>query len=56
MNFDPSQLQAIDAAAAGHDCAITGGAGTGKTTVIAEIADRLSGGAPDAKMMEDNKP
>ena len=43
MNFDPSQQAAIAAAAAGQDCIITGGAGTGKTTVIKAIADALRG-------------
>ena len=41
MDFDPSQLSAIDKALAPGNTIITGGAGTGKTTVIKEIARRL---------------
>lgn len=41
MNFDPSQLAAIRRAESGHDLIITGSAGTGKTLIIGEIANRL---------------
>ena len=38
MEFDASQKAAIDLALTGRDCLISGGAGTGKTTIIQEIA------------------
>jgi len=48
MNLDASQLKAIDFAATQPCSIITGGAGTGKTTIIKQIAERLSaeGGHP----------
>lgn len=41
MDFDATQIAAIDAACSNRFCMITGGAGTGKTTIIQAIADRL---------------
>ncbi len=41
MNFDESQLNAIDKAVEGKFTLITGGAGCGKTTIIKAIADQL---------------
>jgi len=41
MNYDASQLAAMDAAVAPGDRIITGGAGTGKTTLVKTILDRL---------------
>jgi len=43
MQFDDSQLAAIDTAVDNKVSIITGGAGTGKTTIIKAIADRLGG-------------
>ena len=43
MNFDKSQTEAIERAVSGESIIITGGAGTGKTTIIGEIARRLNG-------------
>lgn len=40
VTLDARQLAAVDHAAARQDCIITGGAGTGKTTVIEAIAER----------------
>jgi exodeoxyribonuclease V alpha subunit len=42
MILDASQQVAIERAVSGHTTLITGGAGTGKTTIIREIAERLS--------------
>lgn len=39
MKLDVSQEKAIELAGTGKDCLITGGAGTGKTTIIKNIAD-----------------
>jgi len=41
MNLDSSQLAAVDFAASSPFAVITGGAGTGKTTIIAEITRRI---------------
>ncbi len=41
MDFDKSQIEAIERALRGEDVIITGGAGTGKTTIIGEIAKRI---------------
>jgi len=41
MNFDSSQQAAIDGALRPGDCLITGGAGTGKSTIIKEIVEQL---------------
>lgn len=41
MKLDPTQLEAIDHAVRGKFSVITGGAGTGKTTIIKEIAEQL---------------
>lgn len=46
MDLDTSQLAAVEAALAGRGVRIiTGGAGTGKTTIIKTIIDRLGGRA-----------
>jgi exodeoxyribonuclease V alpha subunit len=42
INLDPTQLAAIDHACASKFSVITGGAGTGKTTIIKEINARLT--------------
>ena len=42
ITFDPIQLAAIEAASTGTDRIITGGAGTGKTTIIQAIAQRAT--------------
>jgi exodeoxyribonuclease V alpha subunit len=44
MNLDPTQLAAVDHAIATRFSVITGGAGTGKTTIIKELTDRLRDG------------
>ena len=41
LTLDPSQLRAVDLVRQGRDLLITGGAGTGKTTVIATIITAL---------------
>ena len=43
MNWDKSQLSAIEYAVENKAAIITGGAGTGKTTIIKEIVERLRG-------------
>ena len=43
MQWDTSQQEAIRRAMLGEDVIITGGAGTGKTTLIGEIAKQLNG-------------
>ncbi len=43
MDWDKSQLEAIRRARLGQDVVITGAAGTGKTTLIGEIARNLDG-------------
>ena len=45
MNFDASQQAAIDAAFNAQDCLITGGAGTGKSTLCKEIMRMKNGNA-----------
>lgn len=42
MQLDPTQLSAVEHAVSSHFAIITGGAGTGKTTIIREIVDRLA--------------
>ena len=41
MNLDPTQLDAVEHAAKARFSVITGGAGTGKTTIIKALLDRL---------------
>lgn len=43
MELTPTQALAVDTACDNTRCIITGGAGTGKTTVIRTIIDRLTG-------------
>ena len=45
MQFDSSQTAAIEAATNGGDCIVTGGAGSGKSTIIKEINRRLNDNA-----------
>jgi len=44
LQYDQFQIDAIMAAAAGGDIIITGGAGTGKTSIIKAIAENRNGG------------
>jgi len=41
MKFDESQVAAIELALQGKDCIITGSAGTGKTSIIKAIVDKM---------------
>lgn len=50
MKLDTTQEAAIDMACTSRFCAITGGAGTGKTTIIAEITKRLEADGEDVKL------
>jgi exodeoxyribonuclease V alpha subunit len=43
LKLDESQLEAVEAACDMGDAIITGGAGTGKTTIIKTVADQMEG-------------
>lgn len=45
MQLDESQMTAIENALSNKDSVITGGAGTGKTTIMREIVNRMNGKA-----------
>jgi exodeoxyribonuclease V alpha subunit len=48
--YDPSQVDAIEFATKRRVCLISGGAGTGKTTIIEEIANRLEESGTPVKL------